>query len=117
MDGRGAREGLVDVGLELDDLAAPPAAVGGDDELGLAVVDAILDRLGAEAAEDDGVHRADAGAGEHGDHGLRNHRQVDRDAITGLDTHVLQDVREAADVEMQLLVGDRADIAGLALEN
>ena len=36
-------------------LAAPPAAVGGDDELRLGVVDAAAQRLGREAAEDDRV--------------------------------------------------------------
>ena len=117
MDGRRAVECLVHIGLQLDDLAAPPAAVGGDDELGLAVIDAVLDRLGTEAAKDDRVHGSDPGAGQHGDHGLGDHRQVDRDAVAGLDAHVFQDMGHAADVKMQLLVGNRADVARLALEN
>ena len=37
--------------------------------------------LGAEAAEDDRVHGAEARDGEHGDDGLGDHRQVDRDAV------------------------------------
>ena len=94
--------------LSCDDLAAAPAAVGGDDELGLAVVDAVRDRLGAEAAEDHRVHRADARAGEHGDGGLGDHRHVDRDAVALLDAEVLEDVGEAADLAMELLVGERA---------
>ena len=117
LDGRGALEGLVDVGLELDDLAAAPAAVGGDDELGLAVVDAVLERLGAEAAEDDGVDGPDAGAGQHGDDRLGDHRHIDGDAVALAHPHVLEDVGDPADVEMELLVGDGADIARLALED
>ena len=38
---------------------------------GLLIVDAIDDGVGGEAAEDDRVHGADAGAGEHGDGQLR----------------------------------------------
>ena len=43
------------------------AAVGGDEDFGLAVGDTVGHGGGAEAAEDDGVHGADARAGEHGD--------------------------------------------------
>ena len=38
--------------------------------------------VGSEAAEDDGMRRADAGAGEHGHDDLGNHRQVDADDVT-----------------------------------
>ena len=117
LHGGRALDGLVDVGLEFDDLAAPPAAVGGDDELGATVIDTVLDGLGAEAAEDDGVNCADPRTGEHRDHGLGDHRQVERDPIAGPDAHVFKNMREPADVEMQLLVSDRADIAGLAFED
>jgi hypothetical protein len=110
-------ESLVDVGLELDDLAAPPAAVRGDDETGLAVVDAVLERLRTETAEHDRVHGADARAREHGDDRLGNHRHVDRDAITGHDAHVFENMGEPADVKMQLLISDGADIARLAFKN
>ena len=64
MRGR-AGERLVGDRLERHDAAAAVAAVGGDQHLGLRVVDPVAQRLGAEAAEDDGVHRADAGAGQH----------------------------------------------------
>ena len=40
-------------------LAAPPAAVGRDHQLGLGVVVAVGDGLGREAAEDHRVHGAD----------------------------------------------------------
>ena len=81
LDRRRLVEGRIDVLLERHDLAAPPAAVGGDDELGLGVVVAVGDGVGGEAAEDDRVRRADAGTGEHGDRRFGDHRHVDRDAI------------------------------------
>jgi hypothetical protein len=57
------------------------AAIGGDQQTARRVVDAIAQRLGAEAAEHDAVHGADPRAGEHRDGELGNERQVDRDAI------------------------------------
>ena len=78
------RERLVHILLERHHGAAAEAAVRGDDQPGLRVLDAVGDGLGAEAAEYDRMHRADAGAGEHGDGGLGHHRQVDEDAVAGL---------------------------------
>ena len=81
LDRRRVRERLVGHLLERHDLAAAIAAVGGDEQRGLRVVDAIAQRLGAEAAEDDAVDRADARAREHRDRELGNQRHVERDAI------------------------------------
>ena len=108
------RERVVHVLLERHDGAAAEAAVGGDDQLGLRVLDAVGDGLRAEAAEDDRVHRADAGAGEHGDGGLGHHGQVDEDAVAGLDAVALEDVGEAADLVVKLFVGEGALFARLA---
>ena len=49
--------------LQVHDLAASVAPVGGDQDLGLAVPDALGQRLTAEAAEDDHVGGADTGTG------------------------------------------------------
>ena len=105
---------LIDVLLERHDLAAPPAAVGRDDEPGLGVVVAVGDGLGAEAAEDDAVGGADAGAGQHGDRHLRDHRHVDRDAVAWLDALAFQHVGELADLAVQHLVREHAAVARLA---
>ena len=96
--------------------AAAPAAVGGDQHLGLGVVDAVGERLRREAAEHDAVGGADAGAGEHRHRRLGDHRQVDVDPVAGLDAEPLQHVGEALDLGEQLGVGDRAGVARLALE-
>jgi hypothetical protein len=53
---------------------------------------------GREAAEDHRVDGADAGAGEHRDRRLGDHRQVDRDAVALLDPEPLEHVGELADL-------------------
>jgi hypothetical protein len=107
--------GLVGGRLQREDLAAPVAAVGGDEHLGLGVVDAVGEALGAEPAEHHAVRGADAGAGQHGHRGLGDHRQVDVDAVALADTEVLQRVGELLHLGEQLGVGDGAGVAGLAL--
>ena len=114
LDRRRVGERFVGDALQLHDVAAPVAAVGGDEEARLLVVDAIAQRLGAEAAEDDAVDGADARAGEHRDRELGDQRQVDRDAVAFLDAERSQHVRELADLAVQLPVGQRALVAGLA---
>ena len=75
-------------------------------DLRLGELDALLDRLGAEAAEDDVVDRADARAGQHRHRDLGDHRQVDRDDVALGDAEVLQRVGELLDVAVQVGVGD-----------
>ena len=69
-----------------------------------------MEGLGGEAAEDDRVRGADAGAGEHRDGGLGDHRQVDRDGVTCADPEVPQGVRGALDLPVQLGIGDVAGV-------
>ncbi len=99
--------------LQRHDRAAAISAVGGNQQLALRVVHAIAQRLGAEAAEDDAVRRADARAGKHRDREFGHERHVDGDAIALLDAQRLQHVRERADLAIQIEVGQRPAIAGL----
>ena len=46
-----------------------------------AVVDPVSQRFRREAAENDGMNGADAGAGQHGDRQLRDHGQIDGDPV------------------------------------
>ena len=108
----GLGAGLVDGGLQRGRSAAPVAAVGGDHDLGLAVVDAGGQRVGGEATEDDGVGGADPGTRQHRDHGLGDHRHVDRDPVTGLHAEVDQRVGRLAHLVLELGVGD---VAGVVL--
>ena len=105
-------ERLVDLGLQRRRLATAVLSVGGDDELGLGVVDAGAQRSGGEAGEDHGVGEAEAGAGEHRDQGLGDHRHVDGDAIAGDQPDGREVVGGLADLGEQLAVGEVAGVAG-----
>ena len=72
---------------------------------GLAVLDAGGKLRRGEAAEHDRVDRADAGAGQHGDHRLRHHRHVEDDAVALGDAQVLQHAAERRHLVAQLGVG------------
>ena len=85
-------EGGVHIALERDRLAAAAALIGGDDPVARAILNPARDGLGTETAENYGMHRADAGAGEHGHRPFRDHRHVDRDPVTLRHTHFLQGV-------------------------
>ena len=52
------------------------------------------------------MHSTDAGAGEHADGRLGNHRHVDRDTITFLYANRLQNIGKSADALMQFGVAD-----------
>jgi hypothetical protein len=95
---------------EGDDLAAAVAAIGGDDDLRVGIDDALGDRGGGEAAEDDAVGRADAGAGEDGDRELGDHGHVDGDDIALLDAEGFQRVGALARRNLKLAVGELLDL-------
>ena len=113
--GRALGDRLVHRRLERGRRAAPVPAVGGDHDAGVLVLDAALERVDREAAEDDRVGGADAGAGQHRDRRLRNHRQVDGDPVARLHAQREQRVGRLADAAVQVGVGDGAGVARLAL--
>ena len=110
-------ECFVDGGFECDDLAAAPSAIGGDDHAGAGVFESIDDGLGGEAAEDDRVHRANAGTGKHRDSRFGDHRQINQHAIASLHAALFEHISKAADIAMELRVGDDAFVAGLTFPN
>ena len=59
------------------------------------------------------MHRADPRAGEHGNRSLRNIREINDDTIAFLDAISFQDIREAANLAMQLLIGKCTFVARL----
>ena len=89
-----------------DDAARLDAAGGGDDELRLGVVDAGRELRRGEAAEHDGMDRAEPRAGEHGDRRLRDHRHVEDDAVALADAAILQHRGERLHLGQQLAVAD-----------
>jgi hypothetical protein len=110
-------EGGIHIVFERDNLAAAEAAIGGDDRRGAAVLDAVFDRLRAEPAKDDAVHRADARARQHGHGGLRHHGHVNDDAILRLHALGLEHIGEAANFAVKLLIGEGALVARFAFKN
>ena len=72
-------------GLQRQCLTTTELTVGGDQHLGAGIFDTIAQRLGREATKDHRVRRSDSGTREHGHHRFRNHRHVNRHAITGTD--------------------------------
>ncbi|CAM5721014.1 hypothetical protein STENM223S_03407 [Streptomyces tendae] len=109
-------DGLVHGRLQGGRLAAPVAAVGGDDDPRVRVLDAGGERVGRETAEDDRVRGADAGAGQHRDGGLRDHRHVDGDPVALAHPELQQSVGRLGHLVLELGVGDGAAVARLALE-
>ncbi|MNT12891.1 hypothetical protein D3C72_1478380 [compost metagenome] len=111
------RNAVVHDGLQRQFLAAAQLVVGGDDGHGARVDDALLQRLGREAAEHHAVGGADARAGLHGDHAFDGHRHVDDDAVALADALRLERVGELAHAGQQLLVGDAGDGAVVGFED
>ena len=109
---RRALDRRVEQRLVGDDAARLDAAGGGDDELWLGVVDAGRKLRRGEAAEHDGVDRAEAGAGEHGDRRLRDHRQIEDDAVALPDAVILQHGGERLHFGEQLAIADAPLRAG-----
>jgi hypothetical protein len=103
----------VDVGLERHLAPAAQALVRRDHDFRFGVFDPARQRVGREAAEDDRVDRADACAGQHRIGRLRDHRQIDGDAIALLDAMPFEHVGEMADPIEQLSVADMLGLAGI----
>ena len=85
--------------------SAAVGGVGAEDGLGLGQLDPFGDRAGAESGEDDQVHRANPGAGEHQRDRLIVGRHVDRDAVAPVDADGAQRGGHALYVAQQLRVG------------
>ena len=98
-------------------LAATYLVVGGDDDLGTGVVDAVTQTLCGEAAEHHRVGGADAGAGLHSGHTIDGHGDVNHHAITLLHALGAQGIGHAAGFGQQLAVSDFGDFAAIGFKN
>ena len=114
LDRRRVGQRRIDVRLQHRRRAAPEPTVGRDHDLALGVVDAVDQRVRAEATEHDGVRRTDAGARQHRHRQLGDHRHVDGDAVALLHAERLQRVGELLHLGEQVGIRDRARVAGLA---
>ncbi len=113
--GRAADEGAIGGLLHRHHLPAPVEAVSADEHLRLAVLQPGRDRLGAVAGEEGDDHGADLGRRQHRDGHLGAHRHEDADPIAGPDAQPPQRAREAADLYVELAVGEAPHVARLAL--
>ena len=115
LDGRGVGQRLFGVLFQRHFLPPSVAAVRRDQQLGLGVVDPVLQRLGGEAAEHDRMGRPDPRAGQHGDGELGDHPEVDGHAVALRHTERLEPVGEATDLFVQLSIGEGSLLARLPL--
>ncbi len=115
LDGRRPLDRGVRIRLQRHHGPPPVGPVHRDEHLRLGVVDPVLQGLGGESAEHDGVRRSDPRARQHGHGQLGDHAHVDGDPVALADPERLQRVREPADLLVQLAVRERALLAGLAL--
>lgn len=83
-------ERVVDNLLGANGLSTTLALVGGDDDLGLCVDNAVTQRVGAETSEDDRVDGANTRASEEGNEGFGNHGHVESDGVALLHAHLLE---------------------------
>ncbi len=93
-----ALERLIHGALQFHHLAVVIAAIHGDDQLGLAVLDAPLEGIHRETTKDYRVDGSDLGAGEHGKGDLGDASHVDRDPVALADPHRLDDIGHAGDL-------------------
>ena len=109
---RGEFDGAVQERLIGDDARALDAAARGQDHLGFRVVDAGGELFRGEAAEHHRMDGADARAGQHGEHRLRDHRHVDDDAVALGDAEVAQHRAEQLHLGEHAAVGEGLDGVG-----
>src|SRR5437667_279252 len=106
---------VIDILLQRHNPAAAIGTVGGDERDGAAVDNPISNAVGAKSTENDRVHGANPRAGQHGNCGLGNVREINDHPISLFYVVPLQYIREAANFAMQLLVGEGALVAGFSL--
>ena len=113
--GNGSRvlERLVSDRLQLEEVPLAIPTVGGDQHLRRGIVDAVGECIRRKAAEHHAVRSAEAGAGEHGDRHLRDHRHINGHAVALGDAERLQGVGGLLHLSQQIVVGHGATVARL----
>lgn len=96
--------------LQVQWFLATPSTIGSDQKLRLAIEHAFCQRIGREASENNGVYGSNASTGQHSDGQFQNHGHINRDAIALLNTMILQNVGEAANLLEQFPVGETSRI-------
>ncbi|CCK08659.1 hypothetical protein BN128_2722 [Cronobacter sakazakii 696] len=97
---------VIDVFLQRNGTPGAHAFIGRDNQTRAGVDNASGDGLRRKATENDRVHRANAGAGEHRNGGFRHHRHIDSDHVAFLNAKRGQGVCKTADVAVEFAVAD-----------
>ena len=107
------RQRRVNVVFERHSFAAADAFVSGDHHAACCVTDAIFERFGGEATEDDRVDGTDSRAGKHGEGCLWNHRHIDTDTVALANPLCSQRICESTHLNLEFLIGKRLAVIGV----
>ncbi len=105
-DGGERRQGghdLVHLGAAVHVLAPVPIAPRHQQDRGVELAEPVDHASGSELGRTRGPHRAQAGRGQEGDHGLRSVREVPHDPIAGSDPEAGQPEPAASDLVAQVV--------------
>jgi hypothetical protein len=105
-------EGIVDDLLGADGFSAATTFVGGEDNVGLSIVDSITERFRRETGKDDGVECTETNDCEEGNDGFGNHGHVNCDGIALFHAQILEDIGQFADFTVQFAIGDISALIG-----
>ncbi len=96
----------IGVGFQRRFAAAAGGFVGGDDQLGVRAIDPRRQRIRREAGKHDRMDRTNPRTGQHRIGGFGDHRQIQYHALAFAHAQRFQHIGHAADVAVQLFVGD-----------
>ena len=97
---------FIDIGLQRDFFAATHSLVCGNDRGGFTIQDAPGNGFRRETAENNRMHGADPGAGQHRVGGLGDHRHINGHQIALFNAPAFQNIGETADIFIKLAIGD-----------
>src|SRR5579859_1687213 len=116
----GGGDGDVGVAFMIDPFSVAVVAVGVDENAAAGIGGSEAASFAAESAEDDGMDDAKAGAGEHGDGKLGDHRHVNGDAIAGFEAaEIAEHGGGFVDADVKFAIGEdlRGFVFGFGNEN
>ena len=109
------RDDLLHLGAAVEVPAAVAVAVHAEQHLRRQLAEPVADPAPAEVGRAARPHRADAGGGEHRDHGLRGVRQAGGDPVAGTDAHAAQPGGEHPDAVREIRPGQPRERRALGL--
>ena len=110
-------QGFIDDGFQGQLLAAAHLVVGGNDDFGAGVLDAVTQTLRRETAKHHRVRGTNARTGLHGGHTIDRHRDVDDDSVTFDNAQGLQHIGVLACFNQQFFVTGAGDLSIIGFKN